>query len=164
MQDQNGKGQSGEKGEESKSTQQKRRDEISGKRRKNKLGEDVFDALTAQIINIFGANYNYKNVMKIALMAASKFNLKIDRQGKRRFEWLLLWIFERWEIIGCDFIINAIHFVQQSAVVQDQKREATAPETKTDEHVKQEENDGNSLFDSSDIEDVEFSISDDEQM
>lgn len=94
--------------------------------RMNKYGIDRFNVKKEQIRLLLGKYFQRKVVLVIAKRIATKYAYTLDMCSSRKFNALLLWIFEHYEDIGKAFEENISAFVhsQEGSQVDERSKEA----------------------------------------
>ena len=103
---------------------QQLRDDTMNAARMERCGESNFRYMKNKLANCLGRHFNIKVVSSLAQNTASAFGCKIDRSARRKFDILILWIFERWETIGSVFLQNTREYLQNAATLESAWRRA----------------------------------------
>ena len=109
------------------SSAQQMRDDASNAAWMERFGESNFMFMKNNLANCLGRHFNLEAVSYLAETTASAFGCKIDRCARRKFDILILWIFERWETIGNVFLQNMREYLQNAATLESAWRRADLP-------------------------------------
>ena len=71
-----------------------------------------FMEMKSNLQKLLGVYFKRENVLAIARKTARRFGLTIDSGSSRKFEPLILWVFERFDEIGDCFVQNAFEFLE----------------------------------------------------
>ena len=91
------------------------RDDNANFLRLTAYGVPRFMFMKSRLISRLGRHYNLKVIQQLATATAREFNTKIDRCSRRKFDMLILWVFERWETIGEFFDQSIDKYLEQQA-------------------------------------------------
>ena len=101
---------------------QQTRDDASNAARMEHFGESNFRLMKHNLTLYLGRHFNLKVVSLLANETASKLGYEIDRCSRRKFNILILWIFERWEEIGDLFLQNMNNYLQHADDLESEER------------------------------------------
>ena len=83
---------------------QQMRDDASNEARMEAYGKSNFMFMRDCLARYLGRHFSLSVVSRLANETASQRGYKIDRCSRRKFDILMLWLFERWDDIGDSFI------------------------------------------------------------
>ena len=97
---------------------QQLRDDASNAERMAAYGESTFLQNKDNLRKYLGRFFKLSIVQLLANKTATALGYTIDRCSRRKFDILILWLFERWENVGPLFLQNVNDFLQQQAQPQ----------------------------------------------